>query len=72
MTKATKDNMIGTSISTPTTVASEAPELRPNSEIATATASSKKLLAPIIADGAHTLCFSFKYLPKNHVIKKMK
>lgn len=39
-------------MSTPTTVTNDAPEFRPNSEIATATANSKKLLAPIIPAGA--------------------
>ena len=43
--------MTGTSISTPTTVASAAPEFRPNKEMATATDNSKKLLAPIIDAG---------------------
>ena len=49
---ATKDNIMGTSINTPTTVANDAPEFKPNNEMATATANSKKLLAPIIAAGA--------------------
>src|SRR5512136_718202 len=48
------DNITGTSIRTPTTVASAAPEPGPNSAIAVATASSKKLLAPISAPGAAT------------------
>jgi len=39
----TTSNITGTSISTPTTVASAAPELKPNRLIAAATASSKKL-----------------------------
>src|SRR5690554_6922468 len=42
----------GTSTSTPTTVASAAPDCRPNRAMAAATASSKKLLAPIMAPGA--------------------
>ncbi|MCY1246103.1 hypothetical protein D9M72_593070 [compost metagenome] len=50
--------MIGTSISTPTTVASAAPEWKPNRLMAAATASSKKLEAPINADGHAMLCFS--------------
>jgi hypothetical protein len=33
-----------------------APEVSPNSEIAVATASSKKLLAPMSAPGAATAC----------------
>jgi hypothetical protein len=41
---------------TPTTVASAAPDPGPNSAIAVATASSKKLLAPIRAPGAATAC----------------
>jgi hypothetical protein len=43
LTMATSDNMTGTSTSTPTMVDSAAPEFRPNREMATATASSKKL-----------------------------
>jgi hypothetical protein len=50
----TTDNMTGTSNNTPTTVASAAPDEKPNRLIATATASSKKLLAPISADGPAT------------------
>ena len=48
----TTESMTGTSIRTPTTVASAAPELKPNRLIAAATANSKKLLAPMSADGA--------------------
>ena len=51
---ATTVSMTGTSISTPTTVASAAPEEKPNRLMAAATASSKKLLAPINADGPAT------------------
>ena len=40
---ATSDSMTGTSTSTPITVTSAAPECRPTKEIATVTASSKKL-----------------------------
>jgi hypothetical protein len=54
LTIFTTDSITGTSISTPTTVASAAPELKPNRLIAVATASSKKLLAPIKADGQAT------------------
>ena len=39
----TTDSITGTSTSTPTTVASAAPDWKPNSAIAAATASSKKL-----------------------------
>jgi hypothetical protein len=46
--------MTGTSTSTPTTVASAAPDWNPNRTIAVATANSKKLLAPIKADGPAT------------------
>jgi hypothetical protein len=42
----------------PTTVARAAPELKPNRLMAAATASSKKLDAPIKADGQAMLCFS--------------
>ena len=54
----TTSSMTGTSISTPTTVARAAPELKPNRLMAAATASSKKLDAPIKADGQATECFS--------------
>ena len=47
----TRLSITGTSTSTPTTVARVAPEERPNRLMATATASSKKLDAPIIPDG---------------------
>jgi hypothetical protein len=43
LAKATSVSMTGTSMSTPTTVASAAPESSPNRLMATATASSKKL-----------------------------
>lgn len=46
--------MTGTSTDTPTTVANAAPERTPNSPTAVATASSKKLLAPISAEGPAT------------------
>lgn len=47
-------------MSTPTTVASAAPDSGPNSAIAVATASSKKLLAPISAPGAATAYSTLK------------
>jgi integrase/recombinase XerD len=47
--------MTGTSTSTPTTVESAAPDWKPKRAIAVATASSKKLLAPINAEGPATL-----------------
>src|SRR5690606_26581010 len=52
----TSASISGTSISTPTTVASTAPLVTPNSTMATATAISKKLLAPIKPAGAATRC----------------
>src|SRR5512146_3345036 len=58
LTIPTTASMTGTSISTPTTVASAAPDSRPNRLMAVATASSKKLLAPIRAEGAATQCAS--------------
>lgn len=51
----TKISMTGTSTKTPTTVAKAAPEFSPNKDIATATANSKKLLAPINPAGAEML-----------------
>lgn len=51
LTIFTTDSVTGTSISTPATVASAAPELNSNRRIAADSASSKKLLAPISADG---------------------
>jgi hypothetical protein len=48
----TSISMTGTSISTPTTVASAAPDCSPNSITAVAIATSKWLDAPISADGA--------------------
>jgi hypothetical protein len=50
----TASSITGTSISTPTTVASAAPDWKPKSTMAVATASSKKLLAPISAEGPAT------------------
>src|SRR5689334_8697507 len=58
LTIFTTDSMTGTSISTPTTVARAAPDSKPNKLMAAATASSKKLLAPISAEGAATQCAS--------------
>src|SRR5687768_4354474 len=54
LTRYTTESITGTSTSTPTTVASAAPESKPNSVIAAATASSKKLLAPMRAEGPAT------------------
>lgn len=44
LTTLTTSSITGTSISTPTTVASAAPDSKPNRLIAAATASSKKLV----------------------------
>lgn len=48
----TKNSITGTSMSTPTTVANEAPEDNPKSIVGVAIATSKWLLAPIYAEGA--------------------
>lgn len=48
----TSASITGTSTNTPTTVTNAAPDCKPKSDIATATANSKKLLAPIIPAGA--------------------
>ena len=52
--------MTGTSVRTPTVVANAAGEVVPNNAIATATANSKKLDAPIMPAGAVILCGSFR------------
>lgn len=54
LTIHTTDSITGTSMSTPTTVASAAPDCDTNSEIAAVTVSSKKLEAPISAEGPAT------------------
>ena len=72
MASATSDNIMGTSTKTPTTVTKAAGDCNPKSEIATATASSKKLLAPIIAAGEQIGCGSLSFLPAIHVIKNIK
>jgi len=48
--------MTGTQTKTPTTVASAVPDRRPNKLVAAATASAKRLLVRVGADGAATLC----------------
>jgi len=48
----TSISITGTSINTSTTVARAAPELKPKSIVAVAMATSKWLLAPIMAEGA--------------------
>src|SRR3954465_13038244 len=62
LTTRTTTSITGTSTSTPTTVASAAPDSTPKRLTAVATASSKKLDAPISADGQATLCFSPSFL----------
>ena len=54
LTTRTTSSITGTSINTPTTVASAAPDSNPNRLMAAATASSKKLEAPIRAEGQAT------------------
>jgi len=54
--------MSGTSVKTPTVVASAAGEVVPNNAMATATASSKKFEAPIIDAGAEIENGSFSNL----------
>ena len=66
----TRSSIMGTSTSTPTTVANAAPDCKPKRDIATATANSKKLLAPIIPAGAaiewgSRVNFAHKYAKKN-------
>ena len=62
----TKVNITGTSTRTPTTVVNVAPDDSPKRDIATATDSSKKLDAPIMAHGAAIEYGSFaKYAMKN-------
>ena len=66
------DTLKGTSTKTPTTVTKAAGDCNPKSAIATATASSKKLLAPIIAAGAQIGCGRLSFLPAIQVIKNIK
>jgi hypothetical protein len=49
---ATRDSITGTSTNTPIVIAKVTPESTPNKIVDTATASSKKLLAPMKAVGA--------------------
>lgn len=58
----TSISITGTSVNTPTIVASAAGDLAPKREIATATANSKKFEAPIIPAGAAISCGSFSTL----------
>ena len=57
---ATSDSITGTSINTIHYRSQRSTEFSPNGDIATATASSKKLLAPIMATGAQTACRNLK------------
>src|ERR1039458_4024503 len=66
------DNITGTSTRTPTTVAKAAGESAPKSVIATATASSKKLLAPIRAQGDATLCSTLNHRMSRYVSPELK
>ena len=67
----TNINITGTSTSTPTTVANAAPDCKPNREIATATANSKKLLAPIIPAGAAISWGNFHHLSQPYAMKNI-
>ena len=62
LTTLTTSSITGTSISTPTTVASAAPDSKPKRLMAAATDNSKKFDAPIRADGQATECFSPTFL----------
>lgn len=68
----TRNSITGTSVNTPTVVASAAGDVVPNNAIATATASSKKFEAPIIPAGAAMLCGSFKILQAKYAMENMK
>ena len=65
-------SITGTSTKTPTIVAKATGLLAPNNAIATATASSKKLEAPIIPAGAATLCGNFNIFDAIYAIKNIK
>lgn len=56
MATFTSASITGTSVNTPTVVASAAGLVVPNNAIATATANSKKFYAPIIPAGAAMSC----------------
>ncbi len=68
----TNKSIIGTSTKTPTIAANATPGFKGNRAIATATESSKKLLAPIIAAGAATSCGSFNSFAPPYPIKNIK
>ncbi len=64
--------MTGTSTRTPTIVARATGLCAPKRDMATATASSKKLEAPIIPAGAAMSCESFNALLARYAIKKIR
>ena len=64
-------SITGTSVSTPTVVARAAGEDVPNKATATATASSKKLDAPIIPAGAAISCGSLNSLQAIYATPKI-
>ena len=66
------ESITGTSIRTPTTVARAAPEPGPKRAMAVATASSKKLLAPINAPGAAIACGTRNSLIRPYVSEELK
>jgi len=68
----TKVNITGTSTKTPTIVAKATGDVAPNSAIATATDNSKKLDAPIKADGAAIQCAILNFLHDIYAIKKIR
>ena len=64
-------SITGTSTNTPTTVAKAAPECNPNRDMATATASSKKLEVPIRHAGAAILWSNLINLATEYAIPNM-
>ena len=68
----TSSSMTGTSVRTPTVVANAAGDVVPNRATATATASSKKLEAPIIPAGAAILWGNFNIWQAVYDIPKIK
>ena len=65
-------SITGTSMRTPTTVASAAPEERPKSIVAVAMATSKWFDAPIIAYGAASSYDSLRSLERPYPSQKMR
>ena len=68
----TMNSITGTSVSTPTLVASATGEVVPNNAIATATASSKEFEAPIIPAGDAISCGSLNILHARYAIANTK